>query len=420
MAAMGARRPLQRVVVGDEPLSVIDTGRAWVVAGGPARVPELAVAQAARAAGRAVVFFGVAPGPSTLAAELPIGQEPVWDLAAWPAVVAGSRTLRSQVRRAHNKGVCIEVPTPADDPAIEALVGRWLRTRTLPPLGFVVDVESARPHQAPGPDDLLLVARAGDQVVGLLVARGLTGGEALVEHVLREHAAPNGTGEALVDHAFRALSRRGFTHATLGLAPLREDAAAPLPRWLHAVRELSRGLFDWRGLDAWKEKLRPTTWRPLVMRAFGVPAVQGIGEVLLAFAHRRPVRFALATVLRGPPLFYRVFGALLVPWMVGLALVDERHFPSAAVRWAWVGFDAVLVVMLFWLAFRVERRVQRVFLHQILAALVGLDAAVTLLQAALWNAPRAVSAGDVAVMGLGCVAPAAVAVVLIASLRHRR
>ncbi len=418
MAAMGARRPLERLVVGGETLSVVDTGRALVVAGGPSRVDEAEVVAAARARARAVVFFGVPPQGG---AEIAIGQEPVWALAAWPAVVAGGRTLRSQIRRAHNKGVVIAPLDPAaPEPGLDALVARWLRTRTLPPLGFVVDVESARPHQRPGPDDLVLVARAEERVVGLLVARAVDApGEALVEHVLRDVGAPNGTGEALVDHAFRALAERGFTHATLGLAPLRDDPAAPLPRWLATLRDLTGGLFDWRGLDTWKEKLRPTAWRPLVVRAQGVPPLVGLWEVLMAFAHLRPLRFVAATVLRGPPLFYRVVAALLVPWTIGLALIDGRHFPHPAARAAWIVFDLALVAALFWLAFRIKRRVQRVTLHRVLAVAVCLDAAVTVAEALLWNLPRARTTADVAVMVAGCAAPALVGLVLCTSLKHR-
>ncbi len=111
--------------------------------------------------------------------------------------------------------------------------------------------------------------------------------------------------------------------------------------------------------------------------------------------------------------------ALLLPWTLGLALIDDRHFPSPAVHAGWVAFDVVLAALLFWLAFRIKRRVRRLTLHRLLAVVVGLDAAVTLLQAVLHNAPQARSSVDVVVLVVGCAAPLLVDLVLWTSLRHR-
>jgi phosphatidylglycerol lysyltransferase len=404
---MGARRPLSRLAGA----SVVDVGGVVVVAGDP--VDEDAVVAAAH--GRVAVFGSDRVDDK---GSVVVGSEPWWRLSDWPGVAA-QRSLRTQIKRARNKGLVIAPWDGQPSPALDADVDRWLRTRTLAPLGFVVDVENARPLDDPGARDVILVGSIEGAPVGLVVAR-VDGDRALVEHVIRDVAAPNGTGEALVDAVFRALAAAGVTEATLGLAPLRDDDAAPLPWLLRVIRDRTSGLFDWRGLTSWKEKLKPTSWRPLAIRARGVSRVTAIAATLLAFAHKRPLRFALVTLLHGPPLFFRAVAAALLPWTIGLALVDARHFPGPAVHAAWVAFDVVLATLLFWLAFRIKRRQQRVTLHRVMAVLVGVDAALTVAQAGLWNAPRAASGVDIAVLVVGVLAPLLVDGVLWASLRYRR
>ncbi|HVU51371.1 MAG TPA: phosphatidylglycerol lysyltransferase domain-containing protein, partial [Polyangia bacterium] len=89
----------------------VDTGAAWIAAGAPvaadpalASVAEAFVA-AARAAGRRAAFFATEerlaldPALAGLTA-LRIGEQPVWDPAAWAATVRSTRSLREQLRRA--------------------------------------------------------------------------------------------------------------------------------------------------------------------------------------------------------------------------------------------------------------------------------------------------------------------------------
>lgn len=380
------------------------------------------VAGAGDVSGHSVVFGSNDVGEGSVV----VGSEPWWTLATWPQTAQQTRSLRTQLQRARNKGVTATALTSMNATQVTALVERWLRTRTMAPMGFVVDVDADDVKGA----DVVVVAEAAGAVVGVAAANvfddGAPVGErgALVEFVLVDKGAPNGTGEFLVDAAFRALAERGVADVTLGLAPLRDDPAFPLPRFLRVARDLTGGLFDWRGLTSWKEKLKPTSWRPVTLQTHGVSAVRGVVEVLLAFARQQPLRFGLRTLLRGPPLFFRAVAAALLPWTLGLALVDDRHFPpvpvAGAVHVAWVAFDVVLALLLFWLAFRIKQRKRRLTLHRALAVVVGVDAGLTIAQAALWNAPRVERAVDVAVIVAGVLAPLLVDVVLWTSLRHRR
>ncbi|NMO23263.1 phosphatidylglycerol lysyltransferase domain-containing protein, partial [Pyxidicoccus fallax] len=144
---------------GDACMAYVDTGGAWVTAGGPIAAPERLPAvvagfqEAARAAGRRVCFFATESRFTRLVPmeELPIGEQPVWDPAHWEDVVRGSRNLREQLRRARKHGVTVrEVPASvledAAQPmrqAVERLKARWLASRRMAPMGFLVQL---RPH----------------------------------------------------------------------------------------------------------------------------------------------------------------------------------------------------------------------------------------------------------------------------------
>ena len=106
---------------------------------------------AARAAGRRACLFATeerftAQSPLR---SLPIGEQAVWDPADWPAALARGRRLREQLRRARAKGIRVR-EVDADDAmkpgtptraAVSALVERWLRSRELAPMGFLVQID---------------------------------------------------------------------------------------------------------------------------------------------------------------------------------------------------------------------------------------------------------------------------------------
>lgn len=414
----------------DACVAYVDTGQAWVAAGAPIapeeRLGEVAarfVEEARRARRRACFFaterrFAQRAGLSTLA----IGEQPVWDPSKWGATLLASRSLREQLRRARAKGVQVRALASVEvqDPEaplrreIEALTARWLGTRPMAPMGFLVDVE---PFSFPD-ERLYFIARQARRIVGFLAAVPIFGrGGWLFEDVLRDPEAPNGTTELLIDAAMRAAAARGSRYVTLGLAPL----AGPVRGWMGILREYSASLYDFRGVHAFRSRLRPGRWDPIDLayaeggRSFGFAGSLALFDALSAFARGRLARFGLATLLRGPAVVVRLLAALLVPWTAALALTDWHHFfPSPGVRTAWVVFDVLLASGLFALAHRWRRP-----LAMTLATATSLDTVVTGFQVAVWNWPRAAGIGDFVALTVAILAPAVASLVLWSAIGHR-
>jgi phosphatidylglycerol lysyltransferase len=322
----------------------VDTGRAWVVAGAPI-APEAQLGEVvtrfleeAQRAGRRVCFFAVEARllAQTALRGLPIGEQAVWDPRGWSGVLAGAKSLREQLRRARAKGVTVRRLTVDElehhGPALDGLAERWLAGRALAPLGFLVELELFRdPHQR-----RYFVAEQGGRVVGALTAVPVYAREGwLLEDLLRDASAPNGTAELLVDAAMTTLAAEGSSYVTLGLAPL----SGELPRPLALAREVTRPLYDFHGLRAFKAKLRPERWDPIYL-AYERAPVRAVLDALRAFARGSLRAFVLRTILRGPTPVVLALGLALLPWTVLLALAPTTPwFVSRAVQWAWVAFD---------------------------------------------------------------------------------
>lgn len=281
-----------------------DTGAAWVVAGPPLaaaeRYSEVAehFAMAAVRARRRVCWIDVGARfsertgiPATL-----VGEEPQWDARAWERLLASCKTIRSQVRRAANKGVTPRILAPHEvavtsslRPRLEALVGQWAAGRSLAPLGFLMQIE---PFSYPQ-ERRYIVAERGDQFVALLAAAPIYARRGwLVEHVFRAPNAPNGTAELLVDHLMRRCAAEYEPFVSLGLAPLH----GPVPASLRWLGRLGRGLYDVEGLSAFRERLRPDRWEPRYLAyPGGRSRTASLYDVLVAATPRGVPAFAMAT-----------------------------------------------------------------------------------------------------------------------------
>ena len=375
----------------DACVAYLDTGRAWVAAGAPIAEPErapaaaLTFAAAAAARGRCACFFGT---EDRFAAAVPfaamrIGEQPVWDPAGWDEVLRGARSLREQIRRARAKNVTVRTldprhlaePAAAQLAAVERLIARWEAARPMPPMGFLVQMHLASELA----ERRFFTATQGEELVGFLsmvpvfARRGW-----FVEDLVRLPEAPNGSAELLVDAAMRAAAAEGSRYLTLGLAPL----AGAVGPWLRIARRTGGPLYDFRGVHAFKAKLRPQAWTPIFIsypRAqLGLAAVY---DALAAFARGGLLRFGLRTLLRRPAVLIQALALILIPWTILMAAAPSaRWFPSPAVKWGWVAFDAALAPALVSLARRWRRG-----LDTLLATLVSADAAVTLAQVLGWN-----------------------------------
>lgn len=410
----------------DAAVAYVDTGRAWVAAGAPLADEESIIAAAdaftvaARAAGRRASFFATEERFATRAPlrSLLVGEQASWDPAGWDAALAGSRSLREQLRRARAKGVrvraldALEATAPGAPArtAVLALVDRWLRGRELAPLGFLARVD---PSGFLADHRLFLAERDGELVALLSVAPIWGRAGWLLQNLMRVPEAPNGAGELLIDAAMREARARGHTYVTLGLAPLAGDVPPPL----RLARVAGGSLYDFEGLRAFKAKLRPARWDPVFLSfppATG--AVRAIVDVLAAFSRGGLLRFGLRTLARGPAVVVQLLALLLVPWTALLAAAPAaRWFPSPAVKWTWVGFDVALAAGLITLTVR-----WRAGLAHLLAIAIGADAVVTAVEAASWNVPRARGPVEWLVLAAAVVAPAFAFALLWRAVRRRR
>lgn len=409
----------------DACVGYVDTGAAWVAAGAPIapaeRLAEVAAAfaAAAREKGRRACCFGTEARFEEIVGwpSLRIGDQPIWAPDEWEAGLRASRSLREQLRRARAKGVVVRELEP-DELApghrvrvrLEALIARWLATRPIAPMGFLVQLD---PFSIPE-EKRTFVAEWEGAIVGFLsVIPVYARGGWFFEDLLRDPGAPNGTTERIVDAGMRAAAAAGVRQVTLGLAPL----AGEVPRWLRFTRRWSRPLYDFEGLHAFKAKLKPRAWEPIYLSyPHGASGLRALGDTLTAFARGGLLRFGVETLLRGPSIVVRALAAALVVWTLLLALpASARWFPSPAWQWGWVGFDVLLGIALFALARRWHHG-----LATALAIVVGADALATAAEVLLYNVPRVRAPGDWLVLALAVGAPSAAAVLLWHARAHRQ
>ena len=402
----------------DACVAYVDTGGAWVAAGAPLAPHErlAAVADAfveeARTRGRRAILFATETRFAQAANAMPsllVGEQPTWDPTTWDATVRSARSLREQLRRARAKNVTVErlaggslLPGARARVAIDALVARWLSTRSMAPMGFLVHVEPFSFIE----ERRLYAAWSGERLVAFLALVPIYGREGFFfEDLLRERDAPNGTAELLFDGAMRELATEGVRYATFGLAPL----AGSVERGFALARTWGRPLYDFAGLHAFKQKLRPASWEPVYLSyPRGASSLLATYDVLSAFSRRGLLRFGLETILRGPDVVVRALAATLMPWTLALASVDSaRWFPAPWIQWAWVAFDVVLIVGLSALILRWRRA-----LATALAIAITLDASVTAIEALAWNARHLRAPTDVIALLLAVAAPTLAAIVM--------
>lgn len=408
----------------DACIGYVDTGRAWVAAAPvatPDQFPTLIAAFVATAAAahRRVCCFATEARfvDATDWRSLRIGDQPVWRPSDWAATLAATKSLREQLRRARAKDVTVRAITPdelaADHPIriqLDALIARWLASRPIAPMGFLVQVD---PFTFPA-ERRYFVALAADRVVGFLGVIPIYARHGwFFEDFLRDPSAPNGTVELLVDAGMRAAAEAGIEHVTFGLVPLAGEVGA----WLRAARRWGRTLYDFDGLRAFKAKFRPAAWDPIFLSyPPGRSGILAVVDTLTAFARGGLLRFGLETVLRGPAIVMRLLAALLVIWTVLLALPSSaRWFPSPAWQYGWVAFDVAVAATLVALAARWRPR-----LADLLATAITADAVLTLGQAILFNVPNRAGPFDFVVIGVAVLAPTIAAIVMWTARYHRR
>lgn len=310
---------------GDAVVGYVRTHGVCIVAGAPictdARLRDVITEWEAFAAtlGCRACYFGAAgrvydalhhhDGYSTVV----LGAQPVWNPALWPSVLAASMNLRSQLARARNKGVTVSEWAPARvsaDPRVRDCLRRWLATRTLPTLHFLVEPHTL--HDLTG--RRIFVAARGDTIVGFINASPVPARRGwLIEQFVRSDRAPNGTVESLIDCAMRTLAADGAAYVTLGLVPLRAGTLAQAsgnPAWLTTTLALTRvygrRFYNFDGLERFKTKFRPHEWEPIyAITAEPRFRLRTLYAIAAAFTKRSPVIAVAYGVLRSLRLVWR-------------------------------------------------------------------------------------------------------------------
>jgi len=408
----------------DACVGYVDTGRAWVVAGSPvaspARLAEVTArfVAAATAAGRRVCCFATEARfhDATQWSMLRVGDQPVWAPSDWATIVRGSRSVREQLRRARAKGVTVRAlgaaeiaPGQAMRAELDGLIARWLASRAIAPMGFLVHVD---PFTFPDERRYFVAEHAG-HVVGFLCAIPIYARPGwFFEDFLRDPSAPNGTVELLVDTGMRAAAAEDVPYVTLGLVPLSGEVSP----WLRTARRWTKSLYDFDGLRAFKAKLKPSGWDPIFL-AFPRErsGFAAMFDTLTAFSRGGLLRFGLETLLRGPAVVMRVLAVLLLAWTALQAIpASLRWFPSPIWQWSWVGFNVVLAASLLALSYR-----WRAVLADVVASAVTLDAVLTLAQAVIYDLPRRRGPLDVVLAIVAILAPTVASVLLWNARGHR-
>lgn len=283
-------------------LAYVDTGSAWVAAGPPFGEEEAVRSLAryflreARRVGRRACFFGVEGEFSRgLGLEsLAIGEEPHWELHDWPEQARAHRSFREQLRRASKKGVQTRVVEPAQLIESCELRGRmrrllevWQRRRALPPFEFLIEVELFDPRC---PRFCVLAEREGELLAFALFSGIPAEKRILLENLVRG-VTPHGTSELLIDAGFRFARENGARSASLGLAPL----SGPLEWPLTWIQRWGNELYAFKGLRAFKERLRPSHWERWQL-AFPPPQskLTAVSDVARAFVGRDASQFSRA------------------------------------------------------------------------------------------------------------------------------
>lgn len=289
----------------DAVIAFVDTGGAWVAAGGPIAPPERALevvdrfAYAAAAQDRRACFFAVEGSLTAALPALLVGEQPVWTANAWDQTLAHASSLRYQLRRAKTKGVTVRrleagelTGDGAMRRALDDLGRHWQATHRMAPMQFLVQLE---PFSFVG-ERMLFVAEREGVPLGLASAVPVYARDRMfLEDLVRAPSAPNGTPELLVDAVMRATASHGRREVTLGLAPLAGGVAA----WLRLARWLGGPLYDFGGLRAFKTKLHPHDWEPVYLCAApGGSTLVALRDSLRAFAGGSLVAFAGRTLFR--------------------------------------------------------------------------------------------------------------------------
>ena len=276
----------------DAVIGYVTCSRTRVVAGAPvcspartAQVVKEFEADAVRRSER-VCYFHVGPR-FTLAIEhsahhsiAAIGAVPFWKPANWNSILKSHASLRYQINRARNKGICVaEMPAQlaAESDDLRDIRRQWLGRKHLPPLHFLIEpdifghLQDRRLFVATRNISGSAFATCGPQIVGYLLCSPMPNREGwLFEQWAHAAQSPLGTSELLVHAAMSSFAAEDCRAVTMGMVPLSERVLAlgvPGPLWLRSLfrfmRLTANPLYNFKGLEFYKYKFRPDYSEPV-------------------------------------------------------------------------------------------------------------------------------------------------------------
>lgn len=426
----------------------------WVAAGAPVcprdRISACALgfAAAAKRARHRACFFGTLQRFATElgdeAGSVKIGEQPWWNPQRWDEPKERRRSVGSQVRRAKRLGVSVRQIPAAEmqrqesqsRQSAQSVIDAWQKSHRMATMSFVVYMD---PFSFSDQRRYFLAeVQSGPEErvpVGFLALIPIYARDGwFLEDLVRGPGAPNGTAEALIDAAMRAIAEDGASYATLGLSPLKNTnhSQCHQPRWAKAIFTLSRRMLDplysFEGLAAFKSKFRPDGWEEVYLT--GIPRVTPLMllSVLAAFARSRPAVFAGATLLR---LIVRVvrraaprtwhwlaiaFAVALVLWIGLLSQADSRYwFDASSMRNIWIAFDSAMVLLFLGLAWGAGKKASFVMpLSLVALGAVLADLFLTIGQAIAFHFRHASSGTDALAWLAALSGPALAALFLLA------
>lgn len=238
-----------------------------------------------------------------------LGAQPVWRPERWAQVMDSRASLRAQLHRATNKGVCVSEWTPARaerDLQLQQVLDEWLQTRGLPPLHFLVEPRTLSSLR----DRRVFVAEQHSRAVAFVVLSPIARRNGwLTEQFPRGWGAPNGAVEKALDLAVRTVASEGAHYLTMGLVPLsfRHSALERAnPVWLRfllrGVRAGGRRFYNFGGLEAFKSKFCPNSWESIYAISnecvFTVHCLYAIAEAFTQGPPAQAVWRGLVNILR--------------------------------------------------------------------------------------------------------------------------
>jgi phosphatidylglycerol lysyltransferase len=253
-------------------------GNVWLCGGDPicaeADIVPLAAAfrTAAQRAKRSVAFLPATPRAMRLLTArlgfdaVKIGEDNVYDLQTWSARGQKMKHIRANINRALREGVTVRRCAPEDTTAavrtqVEELIAKWLATRGMAALSFLLGIHPFEWME----DRRLFLAWQGEQIVGFLACSPVPARNGwYLEDIIRDDDAPVGVTELLFQETVAALRAEGAACGTLGMAALADCGPAHQPRnhrlagWAFETMYTRLNTFyHFQSLRFYKEKFGP-------------------------------------------------------------------------------------------------------------------------------------------------------------------